>query len=93
MRQELSEWANPDWKARVKKRLEAIAENANADTPDRTILNRARRLHDAGLDWDCSIELAGRQTDIGGYQVDVREFEALVRERGCPPSTAARILG
>lgn len=81
-----------DWKKRVKQTIEEREEAVRRDAPDKTVLNRAKRMHDAGLDWGKAIETAALRGDEGGYLVDIREFERLVG-RGCPAGRAADILG
>jgi hypothetical protein len=85
--------ADVDWQARI---TEIIAEQqAKLGRGDLAILRqRARRLHDAGLDYDRAVELAARRNPLPeqGFTVDVGKFAALVAQ-GATPDQAARILG
>ena len=85
-------WAYPDedWRERIK-----AAEVAHV-TPDKTDMNRAKRLLATGLDHDTALEYAqARRTPSindagGGYEVDVWEFERLVAK--CGVALAAQIM-
>ena len=84
-----------NWEERVAGRRQEILQAKDyvpPEEPTRIIANRAKRLHESGLTYEQAIELAGRRGDNGDFQVDVTEFEKQVR-RGCPPATAARMLG
>lgn len=85
-------WADPDedWEERVK------AAEAVLLTPDKTDMNRAKRFLKAGLDYDQALEFAQARhrpainDPGGGYEVEVGEFERLVKR--CGVTLAARIM-
>lgn len=85
-------WSTPDadWKERV------ASARAVGVAPDKVVMNRTHRLIGAGLDYDTALEFAQARRPPesngsgGGYDVDVWEFERLVKR--CGVALAARIM-